>query len=38
MRSQNESVFERRPQLTSFFGDFGGVVTGIYCKLAMYGR
>src|SRR6476646_6085378 len=29
MRSQNESVFDRRPQFTSFLGDFGGVGTGI---------
>src|SRR6266550_2583440 len=29
IRSQNESVFERRPQFTSFFGDLGGIGTGI---------
>ena len=42
MKTQNESVFEKRPQLKPllllfllpFFGDIG---TGIYSRLAMYG-
>ena len=40
MKTQKESVFEKRPQLKPllfllpFFGDIG---TGIYSRLAMYG-
>src|SRR6185437_6470188 len=36
MRIQKDTVLENRPQLNSFFG-FGELVTGIYCKLAIYG-